>query len=297
MIRHRTTAAILFVLLLGWALPGSARAAVPRIVFPVVAKTVYTDDFGAPRGSGSHQGNDLMARKKSPVVAAEAGRVSIYNRSARAGCMLYLYGRSGTTYMYIHLNNDRTMRNDNRGGCRLGVAYARNLRPGRRTRVAAGQLLGYVGNSGDANWGAAHLHFEVHPRGRRAVSPYRRLRNGMRLLFPRPAASASTVGATIRGRVLSTVIGSEAHLLRLRVRSVRLSTGHYARPRRQVVVTVPATAPVERQGEASVTATTLESAQAGERITVWTEAFPNSLSYARAPAGWHLAARVLLRGV
>jgi hypothetical protein len=296
MIRYRTTAAILFVLLFGWALPGVAGAAVPRIVFPVVAKTVYTDDFGAPRGSGAHQGNDLMARKKSPVVAAEAGRVSIYNRSARAGCMLYLYGRSGTTYMYIHLNNDRTMRNDNRGRCRLGVAYAPNLRPGRKTRVAAGQLIGYVGNSGDANWGAAHLHFEVHPRGRGAVSPYRRLRAGRRLLFPRPAASVSTLDATIRGRVLSAVVGSESQLLRVRVGRVRLSAGHYARPRRQVVVAVPTTAPVERSGEAGALATTLGSARVGEQVTVWTEAFSNTLGYARARPGRHVAARVLLRG-
>jgi Peptidase family M23 len=297
MIRHRTTAAVLFVLLLGWALPGSARAAVPRIVFPVVAKTVYTNDFGDPRGSGSHQGNDLMARKKSPVVAAEAGRVSIYNRSARAGCMVYLYGRSGTTYMYIHLNNDRTMRNDNRGGCRRRVAYAPNLRPGRKTRVAAGQLLGYVGDSGDANGVAAHLHFEVHPHGRGAVSPYRRLRAGRHLLFPRPPASTSSLGAVIRGRVLSTVMGTDSHLLRLGVRRVRLSTGHRARPRRRVVITVPATAPVERSGGAGAVATTLESARVGERVTVWTEAFSNTLGYARAPAGRHLAARVLLRGV
>lgn len=296
MIRYRTTAAIVFVLLLGWALPGSAGAAVPRLVFPVVAKTVYTNDFGAPRGSGSHQGNDLMARKKSPVVAAEAGRVSIYNRSARAGCMLYLYGRSGTTYMYIHLNNDRTMRNDNRGRCRLGVAYAPNLRPGRKTRVAAGQLLGYVGNSGDANWGAAHLHFEVHPRGRGAVSPYRRLRAGYRLLFQRPAASVTPLSARIGGRVLSTTLGADSHVLRIRVLRVRLSTGDRARPRRTLTVTVPTTATVKRWREAGATETTLESAQVGERVTVWTEAFANAFGYARAPGGRHVARGVLLRG-
>jgi hypothetical protein len=296
MIRYRTTAAILFVLLLGWALAGSADAAVPRLVFPVVAKTAYANDFGDPRGSGSHEGNDLMARKKSPVVAAEAGRVSIYNRSARAGCMLYLYGRSGTTYMYVHLNNDRTMQNDNRGGCRRGVAYARNLRLSRKTRVAAGQLIGYVGDSGDANGIAAHLHFELHPRGRGAVSPYTRLRAARRLLFPRPALSTSSLGAAIGGRVVSTVLGAESSLLRIRVIGVRLSTGQYARPRRKVVVTVPATAPVERWGEVGATATTLTSAQVGELVSVWTQPFANTLASARAPAGYHLAGRVLLRG-
>ena len=57
-----------------------------------------------------------MAAKRAPVIAVESGRVVKYTRSANAGCMLYLYGKSGTTYMYIHLNNDRTLRNDNRGG-------------------------------------------------------------------------------------------------------------------------------------------------------------------------------------
>jgi hypothetical protein len=128
------------------------------------------------------------------------------------------------------------------------------------------------------------------------VSPYRRLRAGWRLLFQRPAASVTTLGATIRGRVLSTVMGSDSHLLHLRVRSVRLSSGHYARPRRRVVVTVPATAPVERSREAGAVATTLESAQVGERLTVWTEAFANTFGSACAPAGRHRAARVLLRG-
>ena len=50
--------------------------------------------------------------------------------------MLYLYGKSGTTYMYIHLNNDLTNRNDNRGKCVAGTAYAPGLKDGQT--VAAG---------------------------------------------------------------------------------------------------------------------------------------------------------------
>ena len=60
--------------------------------------------------------------------------------------MLYLDGRSGTTYLYIHLNNDLTDGNDNRGRCVNGVAFPRGLHSG--DRVAAGQLVGYVGDSG-----------------------------------------------------------------------------------------------------------------------------------------------------
>ena len=126
--RHRTTArGVLFLAaMLGLAFATVAFAAnkVPdHIIFPVVGQARYIDDFGAPRPGGPHQGNDLMAAKKSPAVAAEAGKVKYWTTSRTAGCMLYLYGESGTTYYYIHLNNDLTMRNDNSGKCVKGVAY------------------------------------------------------------------------------------------------------------------------------------------------------------------------------
>jgi murein DD-endopeptidase MepM/ murein hydrolase activator NlpD len=162
--RHRTTArGVLFLAAtIGLAVSSAvavAFAAVPvpdHIVFPVVGKVAYIDDFGAPRPGGPHQGNDIMAEKKSPAVAAEAGKVKYWTTSGSAGCMLYLYGESGTTYLYIHLNNDLTMKNDNRGKCVRGTAYA--VKNG--SRVSAGQQIAYVGDSGDANGGTSHLHFE-----------------------------------------------------------------------------------------------------------------------------------------
>ena len=51
------------------------------------------------------------------MLAAEAGTVEFHTTSARAGCMLYLNGKSGTQYLYVHLNNDLTDGNDNQGRC------------------------------------------------------------------------------------------------------------------------------------------------------------------------------------
>ena len=155
-------------------LAGTAGAAhhstVPQLVFPVAGAVSFRDDFGEPRARWSHPGNDLVAAKRSVVLAVEDGTVRTYTRSASAGCMLYLYGDSGTMYEYIHLNNDAGAGNDNRGGCVAGVAWAAGLKDGQR--VEAGQSIGFVGDSGDAGGGKAHLHFEVHPGGGGAVTPY-----------------------------------------------------------------------------------------------------------------------------
>ena len=152
---------------------------VPRLIFPVVCKATYFNDFGAPRGNGGHQGNDIMTTWRSPAVAVESGKVKFHTTSSRAGCMLYLYGASGTTYLYIHLNNDLTANNDNRGKCVAGSAYWRGMKDG--ARVEAGQPIAYNGNSGDADQAGYHLHFEVHPGGGAAVSPYTHLRRAKKL--------------------------------------------------------------------------------------------------------------------
>jgi hypothetical protein len=279
MSRHRTTAAVLLVLLATWAWSATAGAAVPNFVFPVVAKTTYTNDFGAPRWQGRHQGNDLMAAKRSPVVAVETGRVVKWTTSRSAGCMLYLYGRSGTMYMYVHLNNDRTRRNDNRGGCRNGVAYAPGL--AKSQNVQAGQLIGYVGDSGDANGIASHLHFELHPNGGRAVSPFRRLNAARHLLFPRPPSSLRDISLRVGGTVVLTRLNPER--IRIRVTRVRLSNGWMIAPARNVTLALPSTA-VVRRGTASgpSTAATLADVAAGQQVTAWTNVFTHNLTTAKA---------------
>ncbi len=207
--RHRTTARVALSLLVVGIVAGFAQAAVAdvpeKILFPIVGPAQWTDDFGAPRGQGSHEGNDILSDWQAPVVAVEAGKVRIHNGSERAGCMLYLYGKSGTTYLYIHLNNDLTPKNDGRGGCKPGVAFAPGLADG--ARVKAGELLGYVGSSGDAG-ATNHLHFELHPDDGGAVSPFRWLKKADRLLYvlsddqeAEARATADALSMTVTGTV------------------------------------------------------------------------------------------------
>jgi hypothetical protein len=185
-------------LLAGPAVAAPQAGGVPDpFIFPVVGPYRYTNDFGDARAQGHHEGNDILAPKRSPVVAVEDGKIRFWTTSARAGCMLYLYGASGTTYLYIHLNNDVTMANDNRGKCAPGGSYWPGLKDGQR--VVAGQAIGYVGDSGDAD-GTPHLHFEVHPNDGSATNPFPYLNKATRLLFAAPPGSAVTL--SLKGTVL-----------------------------------------------------------------------------------------------
>jgi hypothetical protein len=267
--RHRTTArgVLLLLFLLGAA--GSAFAAnpkgsVPTLIFPVAGAVSYIDDFGQARPGGPHQGNDLMAAKKTPVVAVEPGKVKFWTTSAAAGCMLYLYGDSGTTYMYIHLNNDLTMRNDNRGTCVPGVSYARGLKDG--AKVQAGQMIGYVGDSGDANGIASHLHFEVHPGNGAAVSPYPYLQSAQRLLFFAKLGTPFTLALT--GTVVAatdTTLTLTTSLLQSFPMNVKLKG-----LTQQLTLTVPVTAVILQKPPAAPGARLL-SAYEGEPVVVWTQ--------------------------
>jgi hypothetical protein len=302
MVSIRTTARALLVLaLLGFAAgsaaafpvdPGTIRPPFPKpkpkrqIVFPVLGTVEFSDDYGAPRPQGPHQGIDILAPRHALALAAEAGRVRFFTGSGRAGCMLYLDGKSGTTYYYINLNNDLTNGNDNRGGCRIGVTFPRGLKSG--ARVAAGQPIGYVGDSGDANGLHPHLHFEVHPNGGHSTNPYPRLLAARRMLFYVPPGSTFTLSLT------ATVVSTGPESLRVRVNTLRSSPGNMVLRRldRPLVLTVPTYASIERGEVGNVVQ--LVEAKRGERVSIWTEAATVTAAAAEGRAGAISAERIVL---
>ena len=285
--RHRTTARALLLLAAAGLTAGTANArpeplpkpspkkptrpaqpppatSAPRLIFPVVGAATYSDDFGDARGSRRHEGNDIMAPRRTPVVAVEAGVVKLHTTSARAGCMLYLHGKSGTEYLYVHLNNDLTSTNDNTGRCTGGVAFAQGLRSG--AAVAAGALIGYVGDSGDANGGSPHLHFEVHPRGGAAVNPYPYLRRARKALIAVQPGKPFT--AALRGKVVDSDIGR----LTLNVDQVRFWPGGIKVPKvgRKVALTVPPTTVLTNPLGALLAAVSLDALPTGQPAVAWT---------------------------
>jgi murein DD-endopeptidase MepM/ murein hydrolase activator NlpD len=268
---------------------GARSTTTTPIVFPVLGPAHYADDFGQPRAGGAHQGIDILAAKRSLALAAEGGKIKFWTTSATAGCMLYLYGASGTTYYYIHLNNDLTRNNDNRGTCVAGTAYAPGLKDG--SKVVAGQPVGFVGNSGDANGLHAHLHFEVHPAGGKAVDGYPYLQAAHHLLFAAPKGKPFTL------ELDGTVMTPAALTLQIRVNSVHAwpMGQHQTSLKRPLLLNVPATAIVQSTNGGVVRKTTIVSARPGQTVKVWTMPATASLKTERGDDLALNAALVLLK--
>jgi hypothetical protein len=242
------------------ATPTPKKAGVPTLLFPVAGPVDYTDDFGQPRGALTHQGNDLLGVKKTPVIAVESGTIKYWTTSASAGCMLYLYGASGTMYEYIHLNNDVTMKNDNRGKCVAGTAYAKGMKDG--AKVTAGQQIGYLGDSGDANGIHPHLHFEVHPNGGAATDPFPYLQAAQHLLFFAKVGTPFTLALT------GTVVSATDTTLKLQLATLqgfpmKLSLKGLTQT---LTLNVPTTATIQ-----PATTQRMLAAYEGESVTVWTQ--------------------------
>ena len=130
------------------------RLARGRFVFPVYGDVRCADDFGAARQIGAHQGNDCFAAFGSPVLAVADGRLNRVGTLPISGNRLWLKTERGDSFFYAHLS-----------------AFGPEAVSGRE--VEAGTLLGFVGNTGDAEPTPPHVHFEIHPGDKRAIDPHR----------------------------------------------------------------------------------------------------------------------------
>ncbi len=118
------------------------------LICPIAGPRSYADTWGAARSGGRrHEGTDIMSPSGTPLVAMEAGRIE-FRSNKLGGLTLRLYGASGTRYYYAHLSRYE----------------------GSNRSVSAGDVVGYVGRTG--NTSANHLHLQIHPGGGQAVNPY-----------------------------------------------------------------------------------------------------------------------------
>jgi murein DD-endopeptidase MepM/ murein hydrolase activator NlpD len=118
-------------------------------VFPVGGQTDWGDSYGGARSDvpgNWHHGDDLFAPLGTPVVAVADGTIFAVGWNRVGGWRLWLVDHSGNDFYYAHLSGYTTLARNNRS-------------------VRRGDVIGFVGNTGDAFTTLPHLHFEVHPTG------------------------------------------------------------------------------------------------------------------------------------
>ena len=114
-------------------------------VFPVFGAVSFTESFGAVRAdTGWHHGEDIFAPLGAPLLAVADGTVFSVGWNDVGGNRLWLRDGRGNEFYYAHLS-----------------AFSPLARNGNQVR--AGDVLGFVGNTGDAEGTPPHLHFEIHP--------------------------------------------------------------------------------------------------------------------------------------
>jgi hypothetical protein len=149
------------------------------LTFPTDPAVTYIDDYHAPRSGGRvHSATDLMGEKLLPIYAAVGGVITaIPMVKPSYGYMIRIAGDDGRSYSYIHLNDDTPGTSDSSAGPEH--AYAPGLDRG--SRVARGQHIGWMGDSGNAKGGRPHLHFVIadstvrDPYGAAIINPYNSL--------------------------------------------------------------------------------------------------------------------------
>ena len=117
---------------------------------PVGTPNGFIDSWGFPRSGGrTHEGVDIFADRGTPVYAVGDGTVEA-DSNTLGGLVIRLFEDNGDRYYYAHLDTVRITQGQ---------------------RVRAGDVIGTVGNTGNAITTPPHLHWQVHPGGGAAVNP------------------------------------------------------------------------------------------------------------------------------
>jgi murein DD-endopeptidase MepM/ murein hydrolase activator NlpD len=145
------------------------------IAFPVLGPVRYSNDFGACRDGCArhHKGNDMIGVRMQPLLAAVDGtvtKISLENQGI-SGVSIRITGDDGWYYGYYHVNNDTPGSDDGRATTEWQVQPGLSV----GSRVRAGQVIGYMGDSGNAEFSVPHLHFEIRTPDHTPVNPYHSL--------------------------------------------------------------------------------------------------------------------------
>ena len=173
--------------------PIATATVVYDMIFPIVGTVNYTDTFGACRSgcSRTHQGIDMLAAKMTPIVAVADGIVGwMHNDQGGNCCAMALNHDDGWETYYIHMNNDTFGTDDGQGW-----GFAEGIESG--AHVTAGQLIGWVGDSGNAESAPSHLHFELHKPNGAVINPYPSLQ--VATVLSAPGVEVSPRGCDFNG--------------------------------------------------------------------------------------------------
>jgi peptidoglycan LD-endopeptidase LytH len=122
-------------------------------VNPVQPPYSTSDTFNAPRIGHRHEGMDIFAERGTPVRATVDGVLRDVKKTPIGGRIAYVTSADGTYYYYAHLDR-----------------WAPGIVDGKR--VIAGEVIGFVGRTGNAEATPPHVHFEIHPLGGAPISPF-----------------------------------------------------------------------------------------------------------------------------
>lgn len=137
------------------ALGGTQTGSLRSYLFPVLGKSSYSNDWGAARASTGipHQGTDIFATEGTPIVAVADGVLDRVGWNPIGGYRFWLFDQFGNAFYHAHMS-----------------AYSPIAFDG--ARVRRGDVIGFVGHTGDAQYTPPHLHFQIHPGNGDATNPF-----------------------------------------------------------------------------------------------------------------------------